>query len=446
MHTKILLVAIIFILIGFFYLHTENPAVVTYVVTPGNGYTVPVTMLVFAGFLGGVAVAVLNSLLSDAKRAIKEMRERREKKALTLADESYRRGVEALNRGNTAEARELIERGLKARPNDAGMTLGLAETFIRENRGKEALKILEAALAANPDSIGLLNAVANCAAEAGETRRAAKALEGVVERDPKNLNALRKLRDLRVKESLWSDAAELQKNIADCAKDDAAKRREKRFLTGLLFESAVGHLEDGRLADAIGKVKEVLKNDAGFMPAHMLLGEAVYRQGNTGGAIKVWEKAYGRYPASEPLLLKLEDAYIRASEPDRILDKYKRELAAHPGNANLRLLLARLYLRLEMVDAAIEELERICQETEEPYYPQILLGEAYLRRKQSGKAAQLFQRALAVDGEFSPPFECSECKKDARSWAPRCPSCGEWNTFAMTGVHRHGATGRERKE
>ncbi|OGQ56097.1 MAG: hypothetical protein A3J24_09745 [Deltaproteobacteria bacterium RIFCSPLOWO2_02_FULL_53_8] len=443
MHTKIILVVVIFILIGFFYLHTQNPTEVIYVVHSGESYQVPSTMLVFAGFMAGIVIAVLNSLIVEVRRAIRKMREDREMKVITAAEDAFKRGVEAMNHGNNSRARELIEGAIKARPNDAVMIMAHAETYIRENKAKEGLKILEGGLASNPDSVALLNAVAECANDAGETRRSAKALEGVVELDPKNLSALRKLRDIRAKDKSWSEAANLQKNIADCVRDEASKRRERRLLAGLLFEAAVSYLEDGRLADSVGKVKEVLKIDTAFMPAHMLLGEAIYRQGNIAGAIKVWEKAYGRYPASEPLLLKLEDVYIRAAEPDKILDKYKREISARPNNVNMRLLLARLYLRLEMVDAAIDALERICQESDDAVYPKILLAEAYLRRKQPAKAAQLFQKALVIDKEFTPPFECASCREQALSWEPRCPACGEWNTLVMLGVQRP-AGGRER--
>ena len=86
-----------------------------------------------------------------------------------------------------------------------------------------------------------------------------------------------------------------------------------------------------------------------------------------------------------------------------------------------------------MVDNAIEELEAMANEGVEGYYHSVLLGEAYLRRKQSGKAAHLFQKALGMDREFSPAFACSSCSASAQAWAPRCPSCGEWNSLAMKG-------------
>ncbi|MBI5902323.1 MAG: tetratricopeptide repeat protein [Deltaproteobacteria bacterium] len=431
MYTKILLVVIIFILSAFFYLHTQNPGSVTFVVTQGHTYVLPVTLLVFFAFFAGAVFAVLNSLLVDARRAIMEMKGRREKKLLAQAEENYRKGTEALFKGDTGEARALMEKALTAKPNDTNMIISLCETLMRDNRPKEALKALDNGLSNSPDSIGLLIAIARCSSDSGDSRRAAGAYSEVLKLDPKNPYALRKLRDFNINDGQWSEAAALQKTVVECEKDDAVRKKEKGLLTGLIFEAASRSLQEGRLGEAVGMVKEILKNDSSFMPAHMLLGEALARNGNTSNAIKVWEKARHKYPNSEPILLKLEDSHRKESAPEKILERYKKEIISNPDDAKLRLLLSRLYLRLEMVDNAIEELERLFHEGEDGFYTQILLGEAYLRRKQSGKAAHLFHKALDLDREFLPPFICSNCSATHKAWNPRCPSCGMWNTLTM---------------
>ena len=434
MYTKILLVIIIVILSAFFYLHTNNPGEVTYVVSSRHVYVLPATMLLFAGFFAGVVVAVLNSLLADGRRAWRDMQSRKEKKLLVQADENYRKGTELLVKGETAGARELIEKAMKAKPSETGFIISLSETYMRENRPADAVKVLESGFVGNSSSIGILSSLARCAADSGDVMRATKALEEVVRLDPRNLYALRKLRDIRIKEALWVDAADLQKKIVESEKDEAARKKEKKLLTGLLFESASRFCSDGKLSDALLKLKEVLRNDDAFMPAHLLLGDVLARQGNPANAIKVWEKARVKFPKAEAIILRLEDIYISESAPERILEKYKKEIHANHADYNLRLLLARLYLRLEMVDNAIEELEALANEGVEGYYHHVLLGEAYLRRKQSGKAAHLFQKALGMDREFSPAFACSGCAGSSQAWAPRCPSCGEWNSLAMKGV------------
>ncbi|MEK6791506.1 MAG: tetratricopeptide repeat protein [Deltaproteobacteria bacterium] len=432
MYTKILFVVIIFILGFFLYLHIENPAVVTIVLSGQNTYTAPVTLFLFAAFFIGAALAVFNSLIVDAKRAWAGFMAGRARKVVIAAAEDYKKGVEAMNRGENQAARTLIEKAVQVKPDDPEMHIGLAETYLRENKSKEALKILEAGIVHNPDSSALLNVVARTALEAGEQGRAVAALETLISLDPKNTYALKKLRDIRIKDGRWREAALLQKTVVDCVKGDEARKRERRFLTGALFEAGVRCFEDGSLSEALVNVKEVLKLDTAFMPAHLLLGDILYKQGHTDGAVKVWEKAYLKHHNSLPVMLRLEDIYIAESEPQRILDRYKKEISSRPGDTNMRLLLARLYLRLEMVDNAIEELLQLYHEGEDSFYPQVLLGEAYLRRKQGTKAAVLFQSALGLDKDLSPPFSCASCGHVHREWEARCPECGEWNTMQVS--------------
>jgi len=214
---------------------------------------------------------------------------------------------------------------------------------------------------------------------------------------------------------------------------DEAEKKERRLITGLLYESARHSMNEGRLSEALIKLKEVLKNEDSFLPGHILLGDVLDKQGNTANAAKVWEKALSKFPNPEALILRLEDLCIRESAPERILERYNREILTHPNGINMRLLLARLYLRLEMVDKAIEELEMLQHEGEDGFYHSVLLAEAYLRRKQGGRAAHLFHKALGLDREYTPHFKCS-CGANTVAWSARCDACGQWDTLVMRGI------------
>ncbi len=431
MYTKILLIVIVCILSAFFYLHTQNPAAVTIVITQDRSLTFPVTLFIFGGFFAGAFLAVVNSLIVDARRYFREVKSRREKKAEAAADVNYHRGVEMLVKGDTQGARAVIEKALAAKPGDAGMVISLSETYMRENRPADALKVLENGYVNNSTSIGILVAIAKAAAESGNGDRAARAYEEVVKLDAKNAFALKKLRDYRMKTSAWDAAATLQKKVIDCEHDSDAKEKGAKLLEGIIYEAAAARFAENRLEDAVTKVKEVLRNNEDFLPAHILHGDILYSQGNTAGALKVWEKALHRFPNAEPVILKLEEVFLKESSPEKILERYQKEILSHPTDTNFRLLLSRLYLRLEMIDNAIEELERLHLDGVDSFYSQILLGEAYLRRRQDEKAAGLFQKALGLDREFTPPFVCSACGRNVTEWEARCPSCGEWDTILM---------------
>lgn len=431
MYTKILLIIIVCILGGFFYLHTQNPEMVTYVVTPDYSVTFPVTLFVFGGFFLGAFLAVINSFVVDARRYFRERQGKRERKAAEAADHNYHRGVEMLVKGDTSGARDVLQKSLAAKPSDPGLVISLSETYAREHRPSEALKVLEKGYLNNPSSIGILMAIARSAADSGDPARAAKAYEEVVGLDPKNAFAIKKLRDYKMETGNWERAAALQKTVIECERDEGEKDRGRQLLNGLLYEAAAASFADSNYEEALGHTRDVIKNDENFLPAHILTGEILYAQGNSSAATKVLEKALHSFPNAEPVILKLEEMLLRESAPDKILERYQREIIAHPTDTNLRLLLSRLYLRLEMVDNAIEELERLQTEGVDAFYSQVLLGEAYLRRKQDAKAADLFQKALGLDREFAPPFVCSGCGHNAAAWGPRCTSCKQWNTLSM---------------
>jgi len=430
MYTKILLVIIIFILGGFFYLHTQNPVEATFVVTKDYTFTLPITYLIFAAFSAGAALAVVNALFVDARRAIRDIRLRRSQRVAAQAEQDYHRGIEALAGGDAAVARGFLEKAVKARPGDAGAIINLSETYLREKRPDEALRVLEEGAAKNEKSVGIYIAMAKCAELAG-SERAEGALKEILKLDPGNAFALGRLRDRRIREGAWERAADIQRKIVEKAPDAATKEKAAALLKGFLFEAAATYFVEGREDEAEALLKTILKSDERFLPAYVLRGDVEQTRTGLSAAIKLWERALERFPYSEPLLLRLEDAYINESAPDRIIEIYKRGIMSHTDNLNLRLLLARVYLRLEMIDNAIEELEGIEQMGEECRYARILLGEACMRRKQGEKAAALFASALGLDRDLLPPFVCSGCGGASGTWTPRCPECSRWNSLAM---------------
>ncbi len=428
MHSKIILFFIIILISGFFYLHTVNQYEVTYVLTPDRSFTVPVTVLVFAGFIVGVALMVFNSIYTDAKRAVREIRSRRERRLKAQAEKKYRDGVDALVRGDARKAVELLEKAREHNPGSREIALRLADAFMALGNPARAGEVLEDCLAHNPDDMEVLFRLASSGGMASDNIHREKYLREILRLDRSNVRALVALRDLKVSEEDWDEAVKLQKDLManERAVPEGARETEKNILAGLHYEAASRFLAEDRLDDAENEARQALRTDDGFVPAHLLLGELCLKRGDTAGAIKVLESAYEK-TRHVIFLLRLEEIYLEESNPGTILSLYKRVVDENPEDVTLRLVLARLYLRLEMVDNALEELEAM--EGLDGFYTKILLAEAYLRRNQAEKAAELLLDVISLDRDLSPPFKCSTCGHTSRKWLSRCPDCREWGTF-----------------
>jgi predicted Zn-dependent protease len=320
------------------------------------------------------------------------------------------------------------------------MLISLSETYKREGRLAEALEVLENGALKSPASTGIHLAIAKSSEEAGDFLKASMALEDVLRLDPGNPYALKTLRDIKIREKGWSEAAAYQRKLMDSSRDDGARDREKTLLAAIIYEDAASAAEDGRLDEATTLARESLRHDPRFTPSDILTSEILYRRGKVAEAISVLEDSLGKSEEPYPLLLKIEDLCIKKSAPDKALDRYRKEVYTHPGDLRMRQLLARLYLRLEMVGQAVEELERLYNESGDDYYTKVLLGAAYLRNGEADRAALLFAKALMLEGDLSPIFKCSVCDAAAGQWAARCPACGEWNTLEMGGPRQRGGS------
>lgn len=432
MYSRIILFFLLIIIGVFIYLHIENPVVVDFSLTEGFTYSVPVTVLVFAGFFLGVMLAVLNSLVQDTVRAVRELQGKRERKLLVLSEQNHRTGVAELVKGNTQKAMKLFAKALESSPDDPDIIRHAAEAYVAAKKPEEAKRLFKEALLRQPASLELLNAALDAARLVGDTSRSLEILGDILEISPDSPRALRRLSEIRAEASEWSEAAGLQKKLINVIEKNKGKTAdEKSLAAALLCESAAARLSHGDSDGAIELARESVTFDSGFLPSYLVLADAHVKAGSINDAIKELEDAYEKLH-DVVLLMKLEELFIEQSDPRNIIDKYKKAIEARPDDVNLKLLLARLYLKLEMIDDAIEGLERLAQEGEDGYYQMLLLGEAYKRRDQSDRAATLFVKALGLDKDLAPPFMCEHCGHFQNHVSARCPVCGRWNTLHIS--------------
>ena len=213
MHIKGLLVIIVVIFGVFFYLHNINPVDVDFALNKDIKYTLPATYLVTGGFFVGLVLLLINIIIADMRRAVREMQIRKEKRAHEAMLSNYRQGITAFNKGNTGKARQYFIRVIEAEPAGVDIYLRLSEAYLTEGSYQDALATLEKGYVNNPESIDILSRIVQIAGAADDTVRLKMALGDILKTDPSNPEALRGLRDLAEAQGDWKGAVERQRKL-----------------------------------------------------------------------------------------------------------------------------------------------------------------------------------------------------------------------------------------
>lgn len=433
MHVKGLLIIVVVIFGVFFYLHNINPIDVEFALNKDLKYTLPATYLVTGGFLVGLVLLIINIIVSDMRRAVREMQVRKDKRAVENTLSNYRLGITAYNKGNITKARQYFIRVVEADPSGVDIYLRLSKAYTLEGSYRDALATLEKGYVNNPDSIDILSRIALISGEEGDTVRLKMALAEIIKIDPANPEALRGLVEMAEAKEDWNGAVEYQRKLIYAIKGkglESEMAAEELRLRGFLYEDALLRAGKDNFDSAVAHLKEIVKSDDSFVPAHILHGEIMLKQGIVKSTLRLWERGF-ELTGDPVFLLKLEDLYIGRSEPGGAIDLYKSALAARPRDIDINIFLARLYLRLEMLEEAAKEFERIQNDLEGSYYLELLLAQTYMRQGESDKAARLFKKALKLDDVPQPSFSCSACDFAVEKWLARCLRCDQWNCFKV---------------
>ncbi|HWP34798.1 MAG TPA: tetratricopeptide repeat protein [Thermodesulfobacteriota bacterium] len=408
-------------------------APVTFVYWPGRAVETSLANLAAVAFGLGLFVALVIGFLRDARRAIRAWREGRRTRRLEVARDLYHEGCHHVLLGNLDKARQLLQQSLDKDPSKPNVYIRLADLAAQDEDFATAIQMLERARLVSPGNLEAHFKLAHYMRAAGDARGAVRVLEQVLELDATNRSALRELRELYVDLGDWERAYRAQRELVRLSPGGRSAPAQQELLVGLKYERARALVERGDEERAEKLLRELVKETPTFRPAHVTLGDLLYRQGDSEGAAEVW---YGAFRLSgDPLFLqRLEEMYLAEADPAKILALYQQAVAAAPDDLRLRLFYAKLCLRLEMVEEAAEALEQIEATGADTFDLRVLLAEAYRRRERFEDAVDQFQRALQLGGRIDIPLVCQRCLAVSPSWSARCPSCGSWDTLRFRGL------------
>jgi tetratricopeptide (TPR) repeat protein len=299
-----------------------------------------------------------------------------------------------------------------------------AETLLAGGDADAARTRLANAVTVHGEDEHLLELLAGASEQSGDVGGAIAAVEAARARLPASPLLTRRLRALYAAAGRWEDALALEAELVRSL-GPAAAAAEATTLCGLRLEAACADAEPAR---AVRRLLGLAREHPGFTAAWVVAGDRLRDAGRTVRARRVYERGVRARPATV-LLERLSALDAAAGQPDRTLRTLRRAIRLHPRDPAPLATLARRHLRDEAVDAAEAVLAR--WPADGPPVPALeaLRGECCRRRGFLDEA--LVHLGRAADVLHDPgAMRCRGCGAVQGTWAPRCTSCGRWDTIA----------------
>lgn len=412
----------------FVYLSILNPQLVDIHLGTDTSLSMGLPQILLFSFMSGMLLMALGSLLREGRRAFRNWRESRQIKGIQRSDELYHRGVEHFIKGNYIKAAELFSGALDKYPANIKPYLRLSEIHALKGNYSEAIKVLNKGRQFDGDNLEILFKLSENSFIQGDLSGAEEVLEKILSLDQEDREALRRLRNIYEKGKRWEDAYRIEKTITSLSKGTADYSSERKTKGRVKYCYAMELSKKGDGDKALRKLRDVLKLDPEFVPAHMSIGDIFLGRAERDNAREAWEEGYKKL-GNAAFLLRIEDMYLKEEEPETLVNFYIRLVTERPDDLTARLFFGKLCLRLEMVEEAREQLSFIESHGKATPYLHHLLGEMHMRRQRFADAAEEFKKAAGVGRTLLIPFVCSSCHEEFSRYSPQCPSCQKWNTI-----------------
>jgi lipopolysaccharide biosynthesis regulator YciM len=394
-----------------------------------DGTTLTVGWMLLLCFLAG-AVFVFGALsIREVERLTESWRRRRETLQSEEIEDEYARGLVAELEGRPEEALAHFRAVLERDSRHFNTLLKIGDVLRREGKHAQAIEFHRKAEHLREDDTRPLYALVEDHEAEGDMERARTVVARILAVNRSSVAAWRKLRDLHVKESHWTEALEAQRRV-DKLGGAPPEGRDARVGTGIRYQIAIGRLVEGGAREAVAQMRRLVREHPAFIPAHLGLGRALIEDGQENAGIEAWHEGFER-TGSPIFLMALEEHFLEREQPLGGIEALKRCIARSRKDTLARFFLGKLYFRLEMLDDALAVLTSL--EGRATYAPTLhyLIGRIHERRRNFEAAAREYRRVVKERDLVEVAFSCRSCGATRTEWADRCGRCGEWNTVEI---------------
>ncbi len=268
------------------------------------------------------------------------------------ARDSYRRGVEAGQRGDTATARRAFEETLRTDPNAFRAAYNLGVLADREGQSDQALTYYRQALRVQADYERAAEGIVTIHVRRGQAAEAVAFVEPLARRWVRNLHL----------QAIYGEA--------------------------LIFAN--------RPQDAIAAARTALRRDERFVPAMIVLIKANTRLGRTELAQSILDQAIAIDGANAELHFLKGRMQQEQNQLGPALQSYRRAVELRPDFADARMALALQMLAGANYAEAVQQFETVARLVSNVPEVYLGLGNAYRSTKQWEKSKNELERVVAV--------------------------------------------------
>ena len=334
--------------------------------------------------------------------------------------------------GQWGKAAEELEFVLKSRPNEFDALLRHGICLRQGGRPAEALEVHRRAAVIFPQSVALLYQMALDYLALGQENVAEELYSRIAREHPQtSLQVLVRRREKALEEERWRKAADLQRQIDELFGDSGQTGiTEKQFSLGLLYQQGVRLLEEDRGPEAARVFEDLLAQEARFIPAAIMLGEAALMSDQEDQAVAAWLHGYEE-TGSPTFLRRIEDHFIERSQPEDAIETFWALIGKADNDLLPRFILGRLYYRLEMHSEALRVLRSIQERVASSPTYHYLLARIHERQGNMDEALEEYFAVAQQAGVPEQEYLCSACGGKYPDWRARCERCGSWNSIEM---------------
>ena len=416
------------------YLTQQNTGLLSQPFALTDQRAVPLYVVLVAVFLMGFLPVVSILVVQALKRDLAERRLRRFDREADSARGSFRRALDFRADGQWQHAADEFEAALAALPEDFTGLLHLGEVMRRQGRGEEALELHRRASVLYPQSVALLYEMAEDYTALGSSEVAKEIHDRILRDFPgSGLRILRQRRDQALERDDWEEAQRLQEAIVTLvgeAEKTTTSGSEADIERGLAYELAVRTLDNERFQQARSAFEEILLEEPGFVPARIMLGEALLLEGKESEAVSAWRKGF-ETTGSPTFLQRIEDHFIERGDPLQAIETLHAVIAGAENDLLPRFFLGRLYQRVEMNGEALRILQAVRERVRRSPTYHYLLGRLFERRGELKKSVSAYLTCIEQAGIPASEYMCSTCGGSESSWRAHCDKCGSWNSIEL---------------